>query len=271
MKTLSYALVLLATAAAQITPLANQKPATSVNNTAPADSNAQQARKIIEKCIQAMGGDIFLHYVDSMQKMRGYGFSHGQPGGVGVPYVRYYQFPDKERLEFFKEHDWVIIHKADQGFETTFRGTTKEEPKLLEDFLRRRARSLETVLRGWTQDKSTAFFYEGETISETQQVYQISLINSQGLSVTLFINKATYLPVKKAYQWRDPVDKQKNEEIETFDKYRLVQGIQTPFLYGRTRNGELTAQRFLTEVSYNVNAGDAKFDPPPLHYDKTKK
>src|SRR4051794_20322221 len=81
---------------------------TGVQN--PAEANAQQARTIIDKCIQALGGQAFLTFTDLDQQGRGYGFSQNAPQGVGVPYERKYKYPDKERYEFTKKHDWIIIH-----------------------------------------------------------------------------------------------------------------------------------------------------------------
>jgi hypothetical protein len=50
-----------------------------------------------------------------------------------------------------------------------------------------------------------------------------------------------------------------------------VQNIQTPFKITRMKNGEMSAQRFLKTVEYNVGVGDQMFTPPALQWDKTKK
>jgi hypothetical protein len=259
MKALCFLLTLVATGLAQ--------------SPAPADptDNARKAKDVIQKTIQAMGGQAFLSFVDYKQEGRGFGFYHGSSVGVGAPFVRYYAYPDKERFEFFKEGDWVIIHNGDKGYETTFRGTREEDPKDNAEYRRRRLYMLEVVLRGWAQDPKTAFFYDGTTIAETRQVHKITLMNTNNQSVTLYINSNTYLPVKKSYTWRDPEYKEMAEESELFDNWRIVQGIATPHLYTRTRNGEMNSQRFIKTVTYNTGRGEAFYAPPPLNYDKTKK
>jgi hypothetical protein len=237
----------------------------------PANENAQKAKEVIQKTIQAMGGQAYLSFVDFKQEGRGFGFYRGASTGVGAPFTRYYAYPDKERYEFFKDGEWVIIHNGDQGYETTFRGSRLEDKEAHAEYNRRRQYTLDVVLRGWAQDPRTAFFFDGTTIAETRPVYQITLMNANNQNVTLFINSNTYLPVKKSYTWRDPEYKEMAEESELFDNWRTVQGIATAHLYTRTLNGEMNSQRFIKSVTYNTGAGDAIYTPPVLKYDKLKK
>src|SRR4029453_6168449 len=118
----------------------------------------------------------YLTFVDFKQEGRGFGFYQGSSVGVGVPFTRFYSYPDKERYEFFKEGEGVIIHNGDKGYETTFRGTRPEDAKDNADYNRRRQYTLDVVLRGWAQDSKTAFFYDGESIAETRPVYKVTLM-----------------------------------------------------------------------------------------------
>jgi hypothetical protein len=235
------------------------------------DANSQKTKEIVQKTIAAMGGKAYLTYVDYLQLGRGFGFYQGASTGVGVPIKRYFMYPDKERYEFFKDGEWVIIHNGDKGYETTFRGTRLEDKKDTEVYNRRRQYALDTVLREWASDPKTAFFYDGETIAETRPAHKVTLLNSKNQLVTLYLNTKTYLPIKKTYTWRDPEYKEMQEETELFDNWRVVQGIATPFLITRYNRDQMSSQRFISEMQYNVNVGAAKFEPPILHYDPTKK
>ena len=235
------------------------------------DINAQKAKDIVQKTIAAMGGKAYLTYTDYLQLGRGFGFYQGASTGVGVPIKRWFLYPDKERYEFFKDGEWVIIHNGDKGYETTFRGTRLEDKKDTEIYNRRRQYMLDVVLRDWAADPKTAFFYDGETIAETRPAHKITLLNAKNQTVTLYINAKTYLPIKKTYTWRDPEYKEMQEESELFDNWRVVQGISTPFLYSRFNGPEMTSQRFMKQVQYNTGLTPAKFEPPPLNYDPKKK
>jgi hypothetical protein len=56
-----------------------------------------------------------------------------------------------------------------------------------------------------------------------------------------------------------------------YDRYRVIQGIQTPFQITRSRNGEIFGQKFLTSMTYNPGLGDSEFAIPAINYDRTKK
>ncbi len=249
---------------------ASPNPAAQTPANAP-DSNAKQAKQILERAIQALGGKAFLTFFDMKQQGRGFGFNNNEPQGVGITYTRLYQYPDKERYEYFRQGDWSIVHLGDKGYETTWRGTREEDKKTLAEYNRRRAVALDFILRGWMVDPATAFFYDGDTITETKQVHKVTLMDAKNQGVTLFIDTKTFLPVKKSFNYRDPETRDIIEEEELYDQYREVQGIKTPFTITRKKNGDVTAQRFLRTVTYNPGIGDAKFATPALKYDSMKK
>ena len=90
---------------------------------------------------------------------------------------------------------------------------------------------------------------------------KVTLINSKDEAVSLYFDTDTHLPLKKSYSWRDPVDKERNVEEETYDGYRPVQGIMTPFGFTRYYNGDMQAERFLTSASYSETLDEAMFNP----------
>ena len=236
----------------------------------PAVENARKAQGVIRKTIIALGGDAYLKVFDLKQEGRGFGFSKGASTGVGAPFVRYYQYPDKERWEYFKDGEWVIIRVGDQGYDTTWRGTREEDPQSLAAYNRRRQYALDRVLRQWAFDPKTAFFYDGQTMMDTKQVHKIVMVSPENLSVILYIDVRTDLPVRKSYSFRDEYRDLK-EESELFDMYRVIQGINTPFRYTRMLGADITSQIFMKVVSYNVGAGDAIFKPKEINYNKLKR
>lgn len=238
-----------------------QTSAAPSSESAPADQeNARKAKAIVDQMIQALGGQAYLNIQDITQEGRSYSLYHGQPRGGGVIFWRYYKYPDKDRVEFTKKRDVIYINNGDKGYEITFRGTHAQDPKELADFLRRRHYALDAVLRKWLVEPGVALFYEGQSVAEAKSVDQVTVMNTHNEAVTLFINADTHLPVKKTFTWRDPTDKQRNTEDETYDNYRGAQGITTPFTITRFFNGEMTSQRFLTSVTYNQGVSDAKFE-----------
>jgi len=226
---------------------------------------------VINKAIVALGGDAYLKVFDMKQEGRGFGFHQGASTGVGAPFTRYYQYPDKERYEYFKDGDWVIIRVGDKGYDITWRGTREEDKESLAAYNRRRQYALDRVLREWTNNPKTALFYDGVTIADTKQVHKITLISPENLNVTIYIDTRTYLPVRKSYTYRDPLYKEIRDEGELYDMYRVIQGVNTPFRITRVVNDQITSQIFLKTVSYNVGTGDAMFKVGEVKYDKLKR
>jgi hypothetical protein len=222
--------------------------------------NVRKARNLLDQAIQALGGQAYLSIQDISQEGRTYSFFHGEPNSLGLLFWRFYKFPDKDRIELTKKRDVTYVYNGDRGSEITFKGPHPLDPKDLADYLRRRQYSLDWALRKWLVEPGVALFYEGPTVAEQKSVEQVTIMNARNQGVTLFLDASTHLPVKKSFSWRDPTDKQRNEEGEIYDGYRVVQGVMTPFSVTRTYNGEMSNQRFLNSVIYNKALEDSMFN-----------
>jgi hypothetical protein len=251
------------------------KPAVNLNDS----DNARKARALLDQAVQALGGDAYLTYQNRFEEGRYYPLYHGRTETLGLPYNYYVQYPDKDRFELLAEKDvhiipgtidiggihskksvLVLIHNGMKGYETTYKGTAAQDKEDLANYLRRRPHSLEWVFRKWMKDPGVALFYEGVANLDAKMADQVSLLNSQNDSVTLYLDQITHLPLKTSYSWRDPTDKQRNVEEEIDDNYKPVQGIMTPHSVTRKFNGEMSQQRFINMVRYNLDLPDTMFE-----------
>jgi hypothetical protein len=264
-----FAFILLSTGmlAAQVgTPLpkpgAAERAPSVPQATTPEDvANAKQARAVLDKMIEALGGQAYLNVQDMEQNGRVYGFDHnGEAADAGSPFVRYWKWPDKDRVELLKHRDWILVYNGNDANETTYHGTHPMDAKALKGYLERRSYSLDQVIRGWLKDPAIALYYDGQTISENKQAEKVSMIAPDHRGVTLYIDANSHLPLRKTYTTRDPETGDRVEESESFDNYRLIQGVQTPTRITRYKNDIMTAQRFISEVKYNTGIPDSKFD-----------
>lgn len=251
------------------------------------DESTVKARALVGQAIEALGGPAYVGYTARTEQGRSYTLYHGRPRDGGVMYRRFFRYADKDRVEIplesygsmkdivqtqnpfpidlpdprsNKKTDVAIIHNGEQGYEITFKGTEKEEPKLTADYNRRSQRSLDKVLREWIREPGTALFYEGQSLADNKLADQITITNPQNESVTLFLDAVTHLPIKKTYSWRDTTDKYRNVEDEVYDNYKPVQGILTPYSVTRYYNGDMAYQRFLSKITYNENLADSLFE-----------
>ena len=261
-----FALTLLLSALA----LGQATSAPTTSQSIPVDQeNAKKARELIDQAIEALGGQAYLNIQDISQEGRTYSLHHGESEGAGIVFWRFYKYPDKDRIELTKKRDVIYVYRGEEGFEITFKGTRTEDATVMKDYLRRKKFALDWVLREWTKQPGVALFYEGATIAAQKDAQQVMITNAQNESVTLDFDSGTHLPVRKSYSWRDPTDKERNQEDEIYDNYRPVQGVMTPFSVTRIYNGEMANQRFLHTVSYNTGVKDALFDAS-ITYDPNK-
>ena len=256
-------------------PQPGAQPAVNMNDS----DNARQARALLEKTIEALGGQPYLTYENRVEEGRYYPLYHGRTNSTGIPYRYYVEYPDKDRFEVLrmkdihiipgeidiggvksKKVDLALIHNGDKGYEVTYKGTAAQEPLDLENYLRRRQHSLEWIFRKWIRDPNVAFFYDGIAVVDGKATEGVTLLNGQNDSVSVFLDQNTHYPIKISYSWRDPKDKQKNVEEEIYDSYKLVQGIWTPHSITRYFNGETSQQRFINTASYNLKLPDSMFE-----------
>jgi hypothetical protein len=223
-------------------------------------ANAGKARALLDQAIQALGGQAYLTARDKQEQGRVYSFYHGRPTSNGVQYWRFVEYPDKERVEITPQRDIAEIYVGDKGYEVTYKGAKEIEKKDMNDYVRRHRFSLEVILRTWINDPRVALFFDGAALAGNLAAQKVTLINAKDESVSLYFDIDTNLPIMKSYSWRDPVDREKNTEEETYNGYRVVQGINTYFGFTRYFNGDMQTERFINSASYNQGLNPAMFD-----------
>ena len=227
---------------------------------APETPNSKQARALLQQMIEKLGGQAYLTFTSMEQEGRAYAFHLGRPDGGGVEFWSFYRYPDKMRIEQTKQRDVVDIYNGDKGFEKTYKGVAEMEPEQVRAYLRQHAHALDIVLRQWLPDPSTALFYNGPAVAEQKPCESVTLFTAKNDEVTIYIDRNKHLPVKKTFDWRDPVDNLKNQEGEVYDNWKLTQGIMTPYIVMRSHNGDTSGERFVTVIKYNTEMPDAMFD-----------
>jgi hypothetical protein len=253
-------IVIVSLANLRATAQQDAPPQSASSQAMPVDQeNARKAKALLDQTIEALGGQAYLNIQDVSQEGRSYSFHLGTPNSAGNIFWRFYKFPDRDRIEFTKKRDIVLVYRGDKGFEITYKGTRADDAKELADYLRRREYSLDWVLRKWLNEPGIALFYEGPSIAAQKDVQQVTLMNARNQGVTLYIDSRTHLPIKKSFSWRDPTDKQRNVEDEVYDNYRPVQGVMTPYSITRYYNGDMANQRFVNTISYNKGLSDSLF------------
>lgn len=215
--------------------------------------NAQQAREALEKMVQALGGQAWLNMKN--QELHGHiaAFFHGQPDLGTTEFIELHQWPDRDRYEYTKHRDVVGFYIGREGWEVTYRGKHPLPQDQVDDFLRRRDHSIETVIKTWLPDPKTILVYEGQHMAERHLCEQVTLISAQNEAVTILMGLQTHLPMRRTFQWRDPLYKDKNTDAEEYDDYHVMDGLPTPLNISRFKNDEMVRQQYIDRARYNVD------------------
>jgi hypothetical protein len=235
----------------------------------------QHGRILIDQMIEALGGRAWLDRTSIQFDGHGAAFFHGQPD-TGIS--EYHEqrrlpasgLPEADRIGFLtirgmimpgKKIDVVQIWTGGQGYEVTFKGQTTLPKEQVEDYYRRRAHSIEEVVRTWIHQPGVMIVAEGTSMVERRLVDKVTVLSANNDAVTIELDAATHLPRRRIFQWRNEQFKDYDEDAEEYDDYHTFQGLPTPMTITRYHNGDMASQRFYTKVVYNLGFDPALFDP----------
>jgi hypothetical protein len=217
-----------------------------------AAKNAKQARAILDAMVQALGGQAWLGIKNMEREGSGAVFYHGNPDLGTTRFFEFHQWPENDRIEYTKHRDVVQFYIGRTGTEVTYKGKSPLPKEQVDDFLRRRDHSIETVIKTWLPDPQTILIYDGQRMAERHLTDQVTLISAQNESVTIQTDTQTHLPLRRSFEWRDPLYKDKNVDAEEYDDYHVIGGLPTALRVTRFKNDEQVRQSYLTRVQYNV-------------------
>ena len=216
-----------------------------------AAKNAKQARAVLDAMVQALGGDAWLNLKNREQHGHVAAFFRGTPDPGTTEIFDFHSWPDHDRVDVTKHRDYVQFWVGREGWEVTYRGKKAIPQEQVDDYMRRRDHSIEMAVKVWLKDPKTILVYEGQHLAERHLAEQVTLISASNEAITILTDVQTHLPLKRSFQWRDPVYKDKNTDTEEYDDYHPVQGLPTPYTITRWKNDEMVRQFFIDRVTYN--------------------
>ncbi len=102
------------------------------------------------------------------------------------------------------------------------------------------------AIKVWLKDPRTVLFYDGQRTVQRHLADKVAS-SSENDSITIETDAQSHLPIRRSYQWRDPIYKDKNETSEEYDDYHAFGGFQTPFTITNYENGEMSRPAVLVQ------------------------
>ncbi|HLW76136.1 MAG TPA: hypothetical protein VKS01_04105, partial [Bryobacteraceae bacterium] len=246
-------------------------------------ADAKRGQELIQKSVQALGGDKFLTMEDRVEQGRAYSFYRDQISGLSLAkiYTRYTTVaPDKtgeevgqrEREAFDKQEDFCVMFNESGGWEITWRGAKELEKDRLERYRQTTLHDVLYIFRQRLHEPGMIFEYTGSDVFDNQPVDIVNITDSKDRVEMVYLHQSTHLPVRMEYSHINPQDHRPDKEVTLYSVYRDAGGgIQWPMQIRRDRNGDKVYQMFSESVSVNQDLTDDLFSLPTGNDNLVKK
>ena len=219
----------------------------------------KKARGVLEKSVEALGGQAFQNARDVTRNGRIFQFRKDDLQGVGK-FQAYDKFPLKQRVEFEKGHI-VNINNGDQGWKIEYKVVKEQSPEEIRNFRASINHSLDYVLRFRLNERGMKFRYLGRTQIDLEEVEGVQLIDQENDRVKIFVSANDFLPVRMEYQSPALGKRWSTEDQRLFYNYHQISGVQIPFKTVRFSNGFKSGETHLESARVNSDLPDSLFVP----------
>ena len=241
-----------------------------------AEDSQARAKRVIDDAIAALGGQAFLAMQDRSESGRVYSFYREQLTGLATAtiYTRYQPAPDPhalavcERDSFAKSHKdehemYANLFTNDGVWDISYRGVRPLPKDRLPRYKESQRHNIFYILRVRLHEPGMIFESQGADVLDNRPVEIVNITDPDNETTTVYFDQTTKLPIRQVFYRRDPVTRDRDEEVTVFAKYRDVgDGVQWPFDVQRMRNGEVIFQIYAETVKVNQGLDDSLFELP---------
>jgi len=217
-----------------------------------------QARQMLDRAIQAMGGQAFLHAKSVTTKGRIFFFQDGATAGL-EPYQSWVLYPDKRRFSYGKTKPVILINNGDKGWELDRYGLIAQPDQQLQGWILSNRYSIENVLRLRINEPGVLIQMGKVDFVDNVPTQGIEITAAGGISVRLDLHRETSLPSRITYRIRNVKEDAWDDYSDAYSDYKAFDGIQTPMHVSRYLNGERIGENFRFSAHYNE-------DYPPNYF-----
>jgi hypothetical protein len=236
-----------------------------------AETPKDRGRQLVEKIIDALGGDAFRNMRTRTETGRAYSFYREQLTGLSLAriYTRYQDAGDasglreSQRQVFGKKQDDAVIFLSTEAYEVTFRGAKPLADDRVKQFRETTLHDVFYVLRERVHEPGVEFEADEKDVIENQPVQILDIYDAEDRKTRAWINSDTFLPVKQSFRRWDPIIKDWRDEVTRYSKYREVTNrVMWPFATERERDTEKIFEMYSEKVTVDDPLADNLFQLP---------
>jgi hypothetical protein len=236
-----------------------------------------QSRQLLDRTIQALGGQAFLNAKSLTSKGRAFFFRDGNTAGM-QPFVSQVVYPDKRRFTFGKNKKILsmdtgnvsyegetksvtLINNGKKGWELDQYGLIAQPEQQLQGWILSNRYSLESLLRQRINDAGVLIQFGKVDFVDNVRTQSIEIIESGGISIRLDVSPTTFLPTRIYYRVWNARDKARDEYSDAYSEYKVIDGIQLPMHVTRYLNGDRIGETFRNFAKLNEDYPEKLFNP----------
>ncbi len=209
-----------------------------------------QARQMLDRTIQALGGQAFLNAKSLTSKGRVFFFQDGATAGL-EPYESWMQYPDQRRFSYGKTKPVILINDGDKGWELDRYGLIAQPDPQLQSWVLSTRYGLENLLRIRINEPGVLIQVGKVDFVDNIPTQGLEITALGGISIRLDLHRQTLLPSRITFRIRNVKENAWDEYSIAYSDFKSFDGIQTPMHIYRSLNGERIGETFLNYAHYN--------------------
>jgi hypothetical protein len=227
-----------------------------------AETPEQRGKRVIDECLQALGGDRYLNMQTRVETGRAYSFYRERISGLSIAtiYTRYdsgvedtaHNLAQHERDNYGKKEDYGTLFTDKEAWDVTYRGARPLPADRFARYKDTTLRDIFYILRIRLHEPGWIIESKGADVIENRPVEIVDLTDAANITTTVYFDQTNKVPLRQVFFRRDSVTKDRNEEVTHFTKYQDIgDGVQWPLAIERDRNGEKVYEIFSNSVQVN--------------------
>jgi hypothetical protein len=242
-----------------------------VAGTLAAETAKDRGKRLLDKTLEALGGDAFRNMSTRTETGRAYSFYHEKLSGLSIArvYTKYIEPDGKspiyelQRQVFGKKQEDAVIFTTNDAYDVTYRGAKPLTEQQIQQFRDTTLHDVFYILRERIAEPGFEVEGSGADFVENQPAEMMDLFDSENRKVRVWVNSTTFLPVKQSFTRWDPIINDRREEVTRYSKYRDVGNkVMWPYVIERERDTEKIFVLYSDHVTVGEALPDSMFELP---------
>src|SRR5215469_3921300 len=164
-----------------------------------AETNQERGQRVVNECLNALGGDRYLNMQNRSEEGRAYSFYREQLNGLSIAaiYTRYesgvtdtaHKLAVRERENFGKKQDNGVLFAEDNAWEITFRGARILKEDRLARYRETTLRDIFYILRIRLREPGMVFESRGSDVLQNVAVEIVDITDADNRTTTVYFNQ----------------------------------------------------------------------------------